>query len=410
MWQPGTRRHARLSLAFPWVIALSMCSFSPRAFAQTDVASAERNGVSDNQILIGSCSVLSGPASQLGTQQLIGAKAYINSINDKGGVFGRKIQLKEYDDKYEADEAIITFKQLVNDKCFAAAFFVGTPTGAKHVVMAESNGVPLVGMFSGAQILREPLRPHVFHVRASYGEETGQQIEQLFKDCGPKKVAVIYQADAFGAAVLNGYQKALTKLGIQQIPLGSYKRNSTDVDEAIKSVRAGNPDFVGLAGQYASVAAIVKRSHAMGWHPVFGTVSFVGTEAFIADAGKDAEGTVISQVVPPYNRDELPTVKQYKKLLHKYFPGQKPGFSSLEGFVDAIVLVDGLEQAGKDLTRTKFIKALESMHNKDLGLGPTLILNYSPTRHSGIGTVYFTVVKNGHAVAFTDWKQVMPKQ
>jgi branched-chain amino acid transport system substrate-binding protein len=387
--------------------------FSALCCASTVLATAppagERTGVTNNQILIGSCCALSGPAKELGVQQLYGAKAYLNYINDKGGVNGRKIKLKEYDDKYEVATAIECFNQLVNDKCFAAAFLVGTPTGAKHVAMAETKDVPLVGIFSGAQILREPHHPHVFHVRASYNEETAAQIDHLFKDCGPKRVGIIYQDDAFGASVLNGYKTAMAKYGATPVALGSFKRNSVDVQSAIDDVRAGKPDFVGLAGQYTSEAAILQKSHAQGWRPLFGTVSFVGTEALIAAGKKDAEGTVITQVVPLYEGEQLPTVSLYKKLLKKYFPDAKPDFSSFEGFVDAIVLVKGLERAGTDLTRTKFIQALESIHNEDLGMGPEFKLTYGPLRHTGFDTVYFTQVKNGHAVTFTDWKDVLPK-
>jgi ABC-type branched-subunit amino acid transport system substrate-binding protein len=150
---------------------------------------------------------------------------------------------------------------------------------------------------------------------------------------------------------------------------------------------------------------IVRRSHRDGWNPVFVTVSFVGTEAFINEAGKDANGTVITQVLPPYSRDELPTVALYKRLLKQYYPNQKPNFTSFEGFVDAMVLVEGLRRAGPDLTRTKFIRALESLHNQDIGLG-SFTLTYSSERHKGFDSVFSTVVQDGKPVTLTDWRQL----
>jgi ABC-type branched-subunit amino acid transport system substrate-binding protein len=150
----------------------------------------------------------------------------------------------------------------------------------------------------------------------------------------------------------------------------------------------------------------VKKAHAMGWRPQFLTVSFVGTEEFIKEAGPDAEGTIITQVVPPYDRTDYPTVALYRKYLAKYYPDTAPSFVSLEGFVDAMVVVEGLKRAGKDVTREKFIAAIESIHDMNIGLGPKLSLSYSPSDHKGFVNVYPTVVKNGQPALLTDWSTV----
>jgi branched-chain amino acid transport system substrate-binding protein len=376
-----------------------------QAPTETD-SSHERDGITSDEILIGSCSALAGPASVLGTQTVAGAKAYLDYINDQGGVNGRKIKLITLDDGYEPSKAIGCFNRLIDQKIFAAAFFVGTPTAAKYVPMAEANKVPIVGLFTGAQLLHEPFKPHVISVRASYFDETKEQVDHLWNDLNKRKIAVIYQDDAFGAAVLLGVKKALDLHGSAPVAFGSFPRNTTDVKDAIAQVRTANPDAVILAGTYKPVAQIVKVSHIDGWHPLFLTVSFVGTEAFTKEAGKDAEGTVITQVVPPYSRDDLPLVALYKKLLKKYEPGEHPNFVSLEGFVDAVVVVEGLKRAGRDPTRSNFIKALESIHDKDVGLGPNLRLNFSPTRHKGFDSVYYTVIKGGQPITFVDWKKL----
>jgi ABC-type branched-subunit amino acid transport system substrate-binding protein len=367
--------------------------------------SNDKTGVSDNQILIGSCSSLTGSASFLGKQLITGARSYLNHVNDEGGVHERKIKLLSHDDAYDPQKAIECFNCLLKEKVFAGAFFVGTPTAAKHVPMAEANQMPLVGLYTGAQLLHEPFRPHVISVRASYYDETREQVNNLW-NTGYKKIAVIYQNDAFGAAVLNGVRLALELHGSAPIALGSFPRNTLDVDGSIQQVEKAHPDAVVLVGTYTPLAEILKRSHATGWRPRFLTVSFVGTEALIKAAGKDAEGVIITQVVPPYNRDDLPTVVLYKQLLKKYFPGEAPSFASFEGFVDAMVLVEGLKEAGRELTRSKFITAIESIHNRDLGLGTNFKLTYGPKRHKGFDSVYLTVVRDGQARSFTDWKEL----
>ena len=363
-------------------------------------------GVESHQILIGSCAALDGPAGFLGLQTVTGASAYFDHVNAEGGINGRKLQLLAFDDGYEPAKAEFCFKRLLRENIFAAGFFVGTPTAAKYVPMAEENKVPVVGLFTGAQMLYSPLKHYVMNVRASYYDETREQVDNLWNVLGIRKVGVIYQDDAFGAAVLDGLHLALKKHGAAPVGMGTFTRNTLDVDKGIASVRAANPQAVLIVGPYAPVAAIVKKSHAQGWHPLFLTVSFVGTEKFISEAGRDAEGTVITQVVPPYTRTDFPTVALYLQSLRTYYPNEHPSFVSLEGFVDAMVMVEGLKRAGKDPTREKLISALETIDSKDVGLGPRLTLHYSPTRHKGFDQIYTTVVRDGKPEIVDDWKRL----
>jgi len=105
------------------------------------------SGVTDNEILIGSCSALEGPSHFLGTETVTGAKAYFAMINEAGGVDGRKLKLVAYDDSYDPAKTEACFNRLMEQKVFALGFFVGTPTAVKYVPMAETNKIPLVGLF-----------------------------------------------------------------------------------------------------------------------------------------------------------------------------------------------------------------------------------------------------------------------
>ncbi len=154
---------------------------------------------------------------------------------------------------------------------------------------------------------------------------------------------------------------------------------------------------------------ILKVSHSRGLRPLFLTVSFVSMDELIQEAGDDAEGTVITQFVPPYYLTELKTVALYRREFAKYFPSSKPSFVSLEGFVDAMVLVDGLKKARRELTREGLIEGIESMHDVDLGLGLQLRLHYSPKDHKGFDHVIPTVIRGGRAVPFTDLSTAAPK-
>jgi len=366
-------------------------------------------GISENEILIGSCSALEGPSHFLGVETVTGAKAYFNLVNEEGGVNGRKLKLVSADDSYDPAKTQACFDHLMSEKVFALGFFVGTPTAVKYVPMADSAKIPLVGLFTGAQTLYVPLRHWIVNVRASYFDETREQVDGLWKTLGYKKIAVIYPEDAFGTAVLEGVKAALKQQGAEPVAIASYQRQTAQVGGAIDTVRGANPDAVVVVGPANTVAPILKQSHAKGWKPLFLTVSFVGTDELISEAGQDAEGVVITQVVPPYYMTEQKSVALYRRSLTKYFPSEQPNFVSLEGFVDAMVLVEGLKRAGKDLTREGLIHAIESIHDHDLGLGPQLKLNYSAKEHKGFDHVIPTVVRGGRAVPFTDWSTAAPK-
>ncbi|HKV60962.1 MAG TPA: ABC transporter substrate-binding protein [Candidatus Acidoferrum sp.] len=394
----STPRYLGLSAVF-------ICLF----VAGTPLQAQSAPGVTENEILIGSCSALEGPSHFLGTETVTGAKAYFSMVNEAGGIEGRKLKLIAYDDSYDPAKTEACFNRLMEQKVFALGFFVGTPTAVKYVPMAESNKIPLVGLFTGAQTLYTPLRHWVVNVRASYFDETREQIDGMWGTLGFKKIGVIYPEDAFGAAVLDGVKAALKTHGAEPVAVGSYQRQTAQVGGAIDTVRAANPDAVVVVGPPNTVAPILKQSHAKGWKPLFLTVSFVGTDELIREAGPDAEGTVITQVVPPYYLTDYKTVTLYRRALTKYSPSAQPNFVSLEGFVDAMVLVEGLKKAGKDLTREGLIRGIESIHEMDLGLGPQLKLNYSSKEHKGFDHVLPTVIRGGRAVPFTDWSTATPK-
>src|ERR1700686_1780598 len=178
-------------------------------------------GVTDKEILIGSCSALEGPSRALGTETVAGAKAYFSLVNDEGGVNGRKLRLLAYDDSYDPAKAQTCFDCLLDEKVFALGFFVGTPTAVKYVPLAEAAKIPLVGLFTGAQTLYTPMRHWVVNVRASYYDETREQMEGVWDILGFKKIGVIYPEDAFGATVLGGVTEALKAKGAEPVKAAS---------------------------------------------------------------------------------------------------------------------------------------------------------------------------------------------
>lgn len=350
------------------------------------------DGVTANEVVIGMANSLTGPAAGLGTHLKAGAAAYINKVNAAGGVHGRKIKLVSVDDGYEpARSAAATRKLIEEEKVFALFGYVGTPTSAAAVPIASKAGAPYLFPFTGAEFLRNPVNKWVFNVRTSYFDETEAMVERLTKDLGVKKIAVFIQDDAFGEAGKAGVARALHKRGMQLAGEARFKRNSLDVDEGLVKLKAAAPEAVVVISPYKPVAAIVKKAKASGFTPKFLTVSFVGTGDLLKEVGADGDGIYITQVVPAPDDASVAIVKQYQADMKS---SSEINYSTLEGYVDAVVLVEALTKAGKDLTRASLVAALESL---DVDIGGVTVA-FSPARHQGLGQVWLTQVKGGKAM------------
>jgi branched-chain amino acid transport system substrate-binding protein len=374
------------------------CIFIAAIVLSTASAFAE-HGVSDSDIKIGMSNAQSGNAAALGIGVKTGAETYFNKINTAGGVNGRKINLIAYDDGYEPNKCKgNTQKLLEQDDVFALFGYVGTPTSAAILpILADSDAI-YFGPFTGAASLRTPVKKNIYNVRASYGDETDGLVEHLTTDLKLNKVGIFVQDDAYGAAGEKGVTEALKKRSLDVAAKGTYPRNTSDVDAAVETLKAANPQAVVMVGTYKACAAFVKKCKAAGFNPVFCNISFVGTAAFIKEAGADGEGVFISQVMPSPFDASIDIVKQYQDDM-KAAGHEDLDYTSLEGYIDAVVFTQGLQKAGKDLTRASLSSAFESTSG-DIG-GFKIALG--ATDHQASKTVYFTIVKGGKPLTVTNF-------
>jgi ABC-type branched-subunit amino acid transport system substrate-binding protein len=345
-------------------------------------------GVTGDKILLGQAAVFSGPAAQLGIQMRNGIQAYFAAVNEKGGVHGRKLELVTEDDKYEAKEAPGASKKLIEEhKVFALLGYVGTPTGTEHIKVTAPAKVPLVGMFTGAEALRVPMSRYIFHVRASYYDETEKIVEQVLST-GGKKVAVFYQNDGYGQAGLKGVEIAMGKRNLKIDALGTVERNTIAVEDAVKKIQAVQPDAVVMISAYTSCAEFIRQMKKAGSAATFYNVSFVGSKALADALGKDGSGVAISQVVPFPWGTSVPVVREYQAAAKKASFADY-NFSAMEGFLTAKVMVEGLRRAGRNLTREGFVDAMDKMNDVDLG---GFFVSYSPKSHTGSKFVDLTII------------------
>ena len=348
-------------------------------------------GVTDKEILVGQFAAQTGPAAELGKRMQLGMLAYFNAVNAAGGINGRTIKLVSRDDGYEPEKAAAAVKALIEeDKVFALVGSVGTPTTLAAVPAINAAGIPLIGPFTGAQALREPLNRNLFHVRASYFDET-ERIVQHLSTLGIKKIAVFYQNDSYGKAGLEGVTRALTKRSLKPAATVTVERNSVDVTAAWAELLKAAPEAVVQISAYKSCAALIKLARSKGYGGQFFNVSFVGSTALSAELGDAGAGVTISQVVPfPYTPSSE-IVREYQQRMTE--AGNKDfDFSSMEGFLAAKVFVEGVRRAGKALTRASLVSGLESMRDVNMG---GFMVNYSPKDHEASHYTDLTIIGRG---------------
>ena len=358
-------------------------------FAAGGVVQAADPGVGEGTITLGMSAPFSGPNGAYGKEMKEGAMAYFSQLNAAGGIHGRKVELVALDDGYETEKAVANTRKLINEqKIFALmAYYGSTPTTEAMKVFSEAR-VPLLGTISGAGSLRTPVNRYMFHLRASYADETEAIVNHLV-GLGITQIAVFYQNDGFGKSGLDGVVATLARHKLKPVAVGSVERNSLDVAAAVTQIAKGNPQAVIMATLYKPTAEFVRQMRKAGQAPQFSTLSPIGADLLVAEMGaKEAHGIGISQVMPyPWN-DTTPVVKEYHKAVQAYAKHSNYSYYGIEGFLNAKLVGEALKKVGKDPTREKLVNALEG-GNFDLG---GYRVGYSPASHNGSRFVDLTVL------------------
>ena len=374
---------------------------SPRAVIAASPASSPARGVSDSEIRFGIVAPFSGSARELGREMKLGIDTAFNSVNDAGGVEGRMLRLFAADDGYEPSRTLDAMKQLYDkEQVFGFIGNVGTPTAAVAIPYALERRTLFFGAFTGADMLRnDPPDRYVFNYRASYSEETDAVVRYLIKlrKLQPTQIAVFAQQDSYGDAGFAGVAKAMRALGVTDsaiLRLG-YKRNTVDVDDAVKQLRLQKLPIkaVVMVAAYRAAAKFIEKTRNFFPNMIYTNVSFVGSTALADElmllGPQYASGVIVTQVVPAVGGYSS-AVLEYKSALAKYFPGEAPDYVSFEGFVAANVLIQALKRTGAQLDTERLIDNLEAMRDIDLGLGTPL--NFGRAEHQASHKIWGTAM------------------
>jgi ABC-type branched-subunit amino acid transport system substrate-binding protein len=386
-------------------------------------------GVTNHEIVVGMSAPFKGASRSLGIELYRGSMAYLSEINHAGGVHGRTIALKAYDDGYQPDQAIKnTLKLMLEDRVFLLFDYVGTPTVTRVLPLLKKYDnlhFRLFFPFTGAQPQREPPYDRLaVNLRASYRQET-EGLVANFLSIGRSRIAVFYQADAYGRSGWVGVREALARQNQKMVGEATYTRGTKyteSLDRQVAILQEVHPDAIISIGAYAACAAFIRDARKAGLTVPIANVSFVGSESMLElltaaskeDGRNYTANLVNSQVVPSYENLNVPVVKEYRALMDKYNPAMPAGlaaadykplqhsFVSLEGFLNAKLLVEVLKRMGANPVRAKIAETVAGIDGFELGMGRPV--SFAAQRNQGSDAIYYTTVEDGRFVPIRDWK------
>jgi ABC-type branched-subunit amino acid transport system substrate-binding protein len=362
-----------------FIVGLMLVNFSSLLHAE--------DGVTDNRILIGQTIGLTGTIAGPVKEMNEGANAYLAGVNSRGGVNGRKIELLTLDDKFDAKSAAANAEILIKkERVFALFLNRGTPLTEAILPLMVANKVPLIAPSTGAMIFHTPTHPLIFNVRAKYQDEVKKGVEH-FVTSGTKNIGLLHVDDSFGKDGLAGFVSAMKDNHLTPTVIASFPRVKPDYAAAADAVIQANPSALIIVSSSANTVEVIKAIRAKGGLMQIMTLSNNSSLSFVQDLGPVGIGIIVSQITPAPNMISTGLGKEFSAAAKAH--NTTMSYAAMEGFVAAKVLVEGLKRAGRDLTREKFVRAMESIQKVDLG---GIVITYTPSDHTGSEFVDLTMI------------------
>ena len=345
-------------------------------------------GVTADSITLGQSTTLSGPLGDLGQDVLKGSKVYFDALNARGGVNGRSIKLVTKDDVYDSKKTLENVEAFIAGDATLALFGTfGTPNNEALLPIARKAGLPVLMPYSGAPSIRAKTFDGVFNLRASYADEVERLVDHLYT-VGIRKIAVAYQNNAFGKEVLAATVETMERRKLKPLLAISVENSASDAPTAADKLLESQPEAVLLALAGKPAVDVIKNVNQRRRGLSMYALSVLATPSNLRALGKDGTGVAITQVVPYPMNASLGIVREYQQAM------TAAGFSdfshlSLEGYINAKVVIEGLRRAGRAPTRASLVSALEGMSNYNLG---GLVVSFGQGASSGSRFVELTMV------------------
>lgn len=389
------QRFALLSAAAS--LLLAACAGTTGSSGGSASGGATAPGVTKDSILIGTSNPLTGVVASACKPVSDGAGAWFDQVNAKGGVNGRKIQVKVLDDAYQAPQAVANARQFVQEPAFAVFGGCGTIQPPAMLPIFDDNKVPYLFPYAGLQAMISPVHHGAFAMLPLYGDQVVGLIKYSFQKYGKGSVAVIIQKVPGIEQTQAEVQKATTDNGGTWLGAELTTAGTNDYTPVILKVKAENPDYLILINAAPDDARLVKAMSEQGFFPkkYILASSTAATEAFTNPAGSLVEGKLLA--ASPVASPDDPKSASCRDAFKKASPAIDPGGFSLYGCGTAQVLTTVLQEAGPDLTREKVISVLESWKNKNASTEFSPV-SFSPTDHLGGRQMVILGIKGGKLV------------
>ena len=375
-------------------IAVAVLATAPGAFAQ-------QRGVTPTEVTFGMHTDLSGVAATYGVSSSNGVKMRFDEVNTAGGIAGRKLKVIVEDQGYQVPKAVQACNKLINrDKVFAFVAPLGTPMNNACFKDQFAVGVPNLFPLSAARSMYEPYERLKFYGAASYVDQVRSGIDYFVKTKGKKAVCVMYQDTDFGKEVLEGAEQQTKKLGIKVVETTAHKPTDQDFTAPIGKLRSAGCDLIVMGTIVRDSIVPYTTARKAGWNDV----DFLGSAAvydLVVGAAQGMEGFYgMGLTEMPYVDSNVASVKKFVEDYKKKF-NIDPNIGAVYGYVAADLTVQGLTNAGKDLTTDSFVKGMESIKSyKDIFNGPEA--SFGPDKHQGANSSFLAVVKGGRWVRMTE--------
>ncbi|MBS0550592.1 MAG: ABC transporter substrate-binding protein [Proteobacteria bacterium] len=361
-------------------------------------ASAQVNGVTATEVTFGTHTDLSGVAATYGVSSTNGAKMRIEEANAKG-IHGRKIKFIIEDAGYQVPKAVQACNKLIHrDKVFAFLVALGTPMNNACFKDQLAANIPNLFPITAARSMYEPFDRLKFYASASYVDQVRSGINYLVKEKGKKAVCVMYQDTDFGKEILEGAKEQTQKLGIKIVETATHKPTDQDFTASLTKLKAANCDLIVMGTIVRDTIIPYTAARKSGWD-----VTFLGSSAtydVVVGAAPGMDGFYGAGLVEmPYADSKNPAMAKFvADYKSKY--NIDPNVGAVYGYIAADLTVQGLENAGKNLTVDSFVKGLESIHKSHDKLGGPEV-TFGPKIRQGANTSFLAEVKGGRWVPIT---------
>ena len=366
-------------------------------------AMAQQQGVSKNEILIGTIQDMSGPLAGYGKQAKAGMQLRIDELNEQGSIHGRKLRLVAEDDGYDPKKAVLAAQKLVNqDKIFIMAGHLGTAQNMAAMPVQFEKGVVNLFPITAAREMYEPLHKLKYSFAATYYDQLRLALPKMVKDKNLKKVCVIYQDDDFGQEVLKGGEAGLKAVGMQYAEKTSYKRGATDFSSQVAKMKSSGCEVVVLGTIIRETIGGIGESRKTGFNPTFLGSSAAYTDLIHKLGGKAMDGLYATMTSQHPYLDEASQPIRFWANKYKTKFNEDPTVFSVYGYNAIDAFIRAAQKAGANLSTDSFIKAMDTMVIPSDMFG-SAEGTFGPKKRLGNELSRLSQIQNGKWVVVSDY-------